>query len=334
MATAGLQPTTLSRLTAANAAAYLVARGLLPWDVSPDVEELSGGVSGTVLSVRAPGVALVVKQALPELRVAGRWRAPARRTDTEAAALRLAERLVPGRFAPVVESDPRHHVVVLQHAPVAWRNWQSELLDGRMHAAFGAWAGDTLGRLHAATTGDPAVAAAFGDYEALDLLRLQPFHGAASRRLPHLAAPLAELARELRETRLCLVHGDYAPKNILVGRERAWVIDAEVAHYGHPVFDLAFFLAFLMLNAVQMPATAGACGEIAGSFLRAYEARAAALPMAAIGAHTGAMLLARTDGLSPAAFLDPAAVIRARNLGERFLLAPPADLPTALAGGA
>ena len=33
------------------------------------VEELAGGVSGTVLAVRGPGIALVVKQALPKLKV-------------------------------------------------------------------------------------------------------------------------------------------------------------------------------------------------------------------------------------------------------------------------
>ena len=52
--------------------------------------------------------------------------------------------------APVVDSDESEHVLVLQHAPPGWRNWQAELLDGRPHAASGAWAGDTLGRLHAA----------------------------------------------------------------------------------------------------------------------------------------------------------------------------------------
>ena len=51
----------------------------------------------------------------------------------------------------------------MQHAPAGWRNWQAELLDGRPHAAAGTWAGDTLGRLHAATAGDAEIEQAFGD---------------------------------------------------------------------------------------------------------------------------------------------------------------------------
>ena len=105
------------RLEAGTVTDYLVARGLVPRALELTVEELAGGVSGTVLAVRGPGVALVVKQALPRLRVAEEWIAPARRTDTEAAALRLAARLIPGRVAPVVDSDESEHVLVLQHAP-------------------------------------------------------------------------------------------------------------------------------------------------------------------------------------------------------------------------
>jgi 5-methylthioribose kinase len=327
------------RLAPGTVGAYLAGRGVVPAGSALGVEELAGGVSGTVLAVRGPGVALVVKQALPRLRVADEWLAPARRTDTEAAALRLAAGIVPGCVPRVVDADPEHHVVVLEHAPAGWRNWQAELLAGRPHAAAGGWAGDVLGRLHAATAGDPAVAQAFADYEAFALLRLEPYHGAVAERLPRLAAAIAPLVEELRTARTCLVHGDYAPKNILLGEGGAWILDAEVAHVGHPVFDLAFFLAFPLLTAFELPALATACGALADGFLAAYGERAPALAPATaqLAAHTGAMLLARTDGRSPAAFLSPGAREQARALGERLLVAPPRDacwLADALASGA
>ena len=182
-------------LAAGTVVDYLVARGLVPGDAELTVQELAGGVSGTVLAVRGPGIALVVKQALPRLRVAEEWLAPARRTDTEAAALRLAARLVPGRVPPVVDSDDAEHVLVLQHAPAGWRNWQSELLAGRPHAASGRWAGETLGRLHAATADDADVAQAFADYEAFAQLRLDPYHGVVMERLPRARSGTAAADR-------------------------------------------------------------------------------------------------------------------------------------------
>jgi aminoglycoside phosphotransferase (APT) family kinase protein len=148
------------------------------------------------------------------------------------------------------------------------------------------------------------------------------------QRLPHLAAALEPLVGELRDARMCLVHGDYAPKNILLGRDGAWLLDAEVAHYGHPVFDLAFFLAFPLLSALQRRELAPACAALVEGFTTAYRRSASALvpPAATVSAHTGAMLLARTDGRSPATFLAPRALKRARALGERLLLDPAPDL--------
>lgn len=40
----------------------------------------------------------------------------------------------------------------------------------------------------------------------------------------------------MTSTKSCLVHGDYSPKNILVGATGVWVVDFEVAHFGDPVF--------------------------------------------------------------------------------------------------
>jgi 5-methylthioribose kinase len=321
------------RLDAGNVADYLVARKIVPKGAELSVENLGGGVSGTVLAIRGPGVALVVKQALPRLLVADEWLAPARRTDTEAAALRLAARLIPGHVPPVVDSDGERHVLVMQHAPAGWRNWQAEMLAGRVHADNGTWAGDTLARLHTATAGDAEVAAAFGDYEAFAQLRLEPYYGTVMARIPQLAAELEPLVAELREARVCLVHGDYAPKNMLLGRDGSWLLDAEVAHVGHPVFDLAFFLAFPLLTAVQKPALAEACSRLAERFTTAYARRAGALatPALAVSTHTGAMVLARTDGRSPATFLSAAATRRARVLGKRLLQDPASDLAAVVA---
>jgi 5-methylthioribose kinase len=320
-------------LDAGNVTAYLVARGVVPATAELTVEELGGGVSGTVLAVRGRGIALVVKQALPRLKVADEWFAPARRTDTEAAALRLAARLVPGHVPPVVDSDAGEHALVLQHAPPGWRNWQAELLAGRPHVDAGTWAGETLGRLHAATAGDAGVAAAFADHEAFRQLRLDPYYGTVMERLPQLAAALEPLVEQLRSARICLVHGDYAPKNMLLGRDGAWLLDAEVAHVGDPVFDLAFFLAFPLLTAIQKPELAESCSRLVAAFSAAYARRAGAIqpPAHSVAVHTGAMLLARTDGRSPASFLSSSAVRRARALGKRLLLDPTPDIAEVVA---
>ncbi len=314
-------------LTAANAAAYLAYRGLVPLDPAILAEELPGGVSAAVVAVRHPpsGLAVVVKQALPQLRVADEWLATQRRTETEVAAMRLCGELTPGSVPRVLDADPGHHVMVMELLPADTRNWQAEIAEGRAHADAGRWAGSTLGRWHAATAGSADVASAFDDFEAFEQLRLRPFLETAMERRPELAAEIAPRLAELRAERRCLVHGDYAKKNMLVGPSGRFVLDFEVAHYGNPVFDLGFFLSFVVLSAVRWGALTEELRQLGDGFLSAYQAAAGAGfagDPAAVTAHTACLILARTDGKSPAQFFDPPSRERAREVGIELLRRP------------
>ena len=303
---------------------YLVGRGILPPETSATVEELTGGVSAAVLAVRGPTPALVVKQALLRLKVEDDWTVKQERTDIEARALRLCARLTPGRVPDVIDSDPSAHVVVMELLPDDAPNWQSEVTAGRAHVDAGPWAGETLGLWHARTAGDPAVAAAFDDFESFEELRLSPFHETVIERLPEAADDVAPLLEQLRERR-CLVNGDFAMKNTLVGRNRNWVVDFEVAHYGNPVFDLGFFLSFAVLSAVQWPALGTELNALADGFVRGYANAAGdrfAGDDADVTAHTGCLVLARTDGKSPAQFLDERSRRQARAVGLALLRTP------------
>ena len=128
-----------------------------------------------VLAVRGAGVALVVKQALPRLRVAEEWHAPARRTEPRPRRC-VAARLDPGP-GPTRGRQRRERArrrAAARAARVA--QLAGRAARGARACRLGAWAGDTLGRLHAATAGDRG-RAAFGDHEAFELLRLDPYHG-------------------------------------------------------------------------------------------------------------------------------------------------------------
>ncbi len=304
---------------------YLIGRGILPPDAQATVAELPGGVSATVLAVRTPTLAVVAKQALLRLKVEDEWTVKQDRTDTETRAMRLCAELTPGRVPEVIDDDPAAHVVVMELLPDDALNWQSEVAAGRAHVEVGPWAGETLGLWHAATAGDPAVAAGFDDFEAFEELRLRPFYETLIERLPEAADDVTPLLEQLRERRRCLVNGDFAMKNTLVGPSRSWVLDFEVAHYGNPIFDLGFFLSFVVLSAIQWPALASEMWALADGFLRGYTAAAGdgfAGDDADVTAHTGCLVLARTDGKSPAQFLDASARLQARAVGLALVRTP------------
>jgi len=322
--TTGLPVGEAFELTARNVIPYLVRRGVIPDGVRADVEELTGGISATVLAVRTPAAAVVAKQALLRLRVEDDWWAKRERTELEAAAMRLCDRLTPGRVPRVLDNDPSAHVVVMELLPDDALNWQSEVAAGRAHVDVGPWAGETLGLWHARTAGDPEVAAAFDDFESFEQQRLSPFYETVVERLPEAADDVTTRLEELRARR-CFVDGDFAMKNTLVGRDRNWVLDFEVAHYGNPVFDLGFFLSFVVLSAVRWPALGMELRALADGFVRGYAAAAGeefAGDGAYVTAHTGCLVLARTDGKSPARFLDGRAREQARAVGLALLRTP------------
>src|SRR3546814_1546265 len=104
--------------------------------------------------------------------------------------------------------------------PSAHRLWKSELAAGVADPAV-AWAvGDRLGRIHAGTAAQPALAADFGTDAIFHAIRLEPYLEAAARAHPDRADALQALVVRTAATRLCLVHGDVSPKNIQIGPDR------------------------------------------------------------------------------------------------------------------
>jgi phosphotransferase family enzyme len=317
-------------LNVESAPVWLARHGLNPTNAPLVATELGGGVSATVIAVKGAGVSVLLKQALSRLRVADRWEASLDRTETEVAALQLLGELTPGVVPRVLAHDARDHVVAMELLPPEARNWQTEIGEGRVRPELGRWAGATLGTWHASTSGRPAIAERFDRFDAFEELRLSPFHETVMRRRPELAAAVGSCAEELRSIRRCLVDGDYAPKNMLVAPDgRSWIFDLEVAHIGNPVFDLAFFLSFVLLSAIRWTALAEQLRDLADGFLAGYAAAAGdglVSDAASITAHTACLMLARTDGVSLAAFLDDLARDRVRTVATGLLTRPEEEL--------
>src|SRR5207249_384743 len=130
-------------------------------------------------------------------------------------------------------------------------------------------------------------------------------------------------------TKLCLVHGDVSPKNILVGPRGPVFLDAECAWYGDPAFDLAFCLNHLLLKCLWVPQAKSAflncLAALRGGYLermsyedpKSLEARTAAL--------LPALLLARVDGKSPVEYLTDGKDL-VRRVARALLAQPPATL--------
>ena len=316
---------------------WVVDRRLLGTD-GVRVIPLDGGVSCEVFSVEDRHGSLIVKHAEPRLRVAADWRADPRRVVHEGEVIKVLARLTPEAVPTLLAIDREHHVIAITKAPHSWVTWKQELAAGRADVGVARTLGRTLGTWHRTTWGREEFAK-LDDYPLFEALRLEPYFGHVQTHQPHHQAPLAEVVARLRDRRLCLVHGDFSPKNVLVGEDGTWVLDFEVAHVGDPQFDLAFMLTHLTLKSINRPEFSAAYWACAAAFLKAYTTVAPDAGEVAgpeLLRLLGALLLARVHGKSPVTYLDAAGRSRTTQLAESLLydkLEDLGDLWTQLEGG-
>jgi aminoglycoside phosphotransferase (APT) family kinase protein len=302
--------------------------GLVSAHKSARLTALEGGVSSAIFRADLPSGVVCVKRALSRLRVAADWRAPVERNRYEAAWMRVAGAIVPGAVPALLGEDPgRGAFAMTWLAPDRYPVWKLLLRDGQVSATTAQAVGDALGRIHAATADRPEVAAQFATDAIFEAIRIEPYLLATARAHPDLAPTLERLAGVTRATRRVLVHGDFSPKNLLIGPRGPVIVDAECAWFGEPAFDLAFVLNHLLLKRIWRPAHATAYAEAFAALRAQYLSHVAWEPPAALDARAAALLpvllLARVDGKSPVEYLTADADRETVRAFARALLRAP-----------
>ncbi|HEV8072058.1 MAG TPA: phosphotransferase [Planctomycetaceae bacterium] len=314
--------------------AYLRGRGLIGSNENCRIEALSGGVSNVVLRVEPQGrAAFVVKQSRERLQTDAPWFSRLDRIFRETAVMAVARPLLPeGAIPRILDEDRENYAYAMGAVDANHVVWKRELLAGRVREEIAIRLADYLSAIHARTQANPAVAQAFDDREVFVQLRVDPFYRHVARVHADLSGVIDGLIDEMWQSRLCLVDGDFSPKNVLIvdcprsdgsptsivppSQPRVTLVDFETGHYGDPAFDLGFFLSHLLLKAVRTGAESPRFLHLATMFWDRYrEGIAQNVPRTALQtpdlerrtvAHLAACALARVDGTSPVDYLTEA----------------------------
>ena len=282
------------------------------------LKPLAGGVSSDIYRAELPSGVVCVKRALPRLKVAAEWNVPVERNRYEVEWMRVVAEVVPHAVPRLLGEDRDLSAFAMAWLPSeSYPVWKALLAEGAGTRVMARHVGDVLGRIHAATADRPDLAARFPTDALFHALRLDPYLVTAGRLNPEHAARLDDLVAITARTKRVLVHGDFSPKNILIGPDGPVILDAECAWYGDPAFDLAFVLNHLLLKSAWRPQRREQYAAMAGDLVAAYRKHATWEPWGTLDARAAALLpgllLARIDGKSPVEYLtseDAKAAVR------------------------
>ena len=301
---------------------YLRSRKIFSAGAKVDVEVLRGGVSNVVLAVSGEGKKLVLKQALPELKVASKWSVEQRRALVEARAIEVFHELTPLHVPKLYDVDPDRFALLIERAPHDTTNWKEDLLTGDIHIEVAQNLGQILGLWHKSTSQNMEILAEFVEDSLFEQLRINPFYRSLATKHVELAARINSLITELEGDKSAVVHGDFSPKNILVEDSRtAIVLDFEVVHTGNPVFDLGFILGHLICKQEFFTdsQSKNSLAQCAMEFISHYEKALGSKVAQTLTWHAATIALARVDGVSLVHYLNTQAQESLRDRAIDYL---------------
>ena len=310
-------------LNESTVVAYLTKRGIISG--SAEVEELTGGVSNVVLGIKSGAKDLVLKQALPQLKVAAVWKADQRRAIVEANGMKLLHSITPENVPDLIDLDPEEFTWTMDRLPRECTVWKTDLLEGVIKPSVGKDLGRILATWHNFGANSKESLDAYMEDSLFDQLRVTPFYRAVAKVNPALDNRIQELITEITTIKITLVHGDFSPKNIMItGTDKPIVLDFEVMHTGNPVFDLGFVSAHLLCKYLRTedPSQKSLLRETAIAFINSYD-QTCNIPVAtSLPHHVAVIALARVEGVSPVNYLDEAAKARVQSVTKAAIANP------------
>lgn len=287
----------------------LVRMDLMQEGLEPSLQMLTGGVSSDIMRIDLPAGPICVKRALPQLRVASKWRAPIERNTFEVEWIHTVAGFAPSAVPKILGVDRQAGLFAMGYfEPQIYPVWKQQLRDGVINPDTAQAVATRIVQIHSGTADNAELAVRFATDHIFHPIRLEPYLLATAEVHQDCALILRDIAQVTATTKRALVHGDVSPKNILVGPHGPVLLDAECAWYGDPAFDVAFCLNHLLLKCMWQPQWSRHYLVCFDRFVVAYlagvnweapehfEARACLL--------LPGLLLGRIDGKSPVEYIS------------------------------
>lgn len=278
-------------------------------DSEPRFKPLKGGVSSDIFLVKDGDQRFVVKQALPKLNVNDDWFADTSRNQNEQKFLRFLGKIKPDAVPNLIYSNEEYSFFVMEYLKDdEFKNWKNELLKGHFDEQTAKRSAELLAEIHLESWGDETLKKRFNKADNFYSLRTEPYLVTTGARHSDLKEIFYKEVERLKSHRETLVHGDFSPKNLMINEDRIVLLDHEVAWFGDPAFDLAFFLNHLYLKMLVHYKKTGQIQDLTNIIWTTYFRKPGNEKMQQMEKRVIRLLLmlmlARIDGKSPVEYLE------------------------------
>ncbi len=292
---------------------------------------LTDGVSSEIYRVDDGPDTFVVKRALAQLRVKDEWLADVGRNRYEQLYIAYVARILPRAVPALRLGSVDRGYFAMEFLGSEFSSWKQQMLRGQIQPEAALRAASILGAIHAHSAADSEAERTFDTTANFIQLRIDPYLVTTGKRHPDLQPLFDAEATRLAATRLCLVHGDFSPKNLMVSPARMVLLDCEVAWYGDPAFDLAFLLTHFLLKALYHAQQQLNFEPMCAAFWQRYVDLAGhAIDTVALEPRVARLLamllLARIDGKSPIEYLSEDQRVWVRNFARKTIQNGPSNL--------
>lgn len=284
---------------------------------------LKGGVSSDIFLVSDGKNSVVVKQALPKLNVEDDWYADISRNENEQNFLLFLNKIKPDATPKLLYSNSEYSFFVMEFLDKDYINWKKQMLNGVFDPQIAKKSAILLATIHQESWKNEDLKKEFNKPDNFYELRTEPYLVTTGKRHPELKDLFFDEVERLKNHQEAIVHGDFSPKNIMVKNDRVVLLDHEVAWFGDPAFDLAFFLNHLYLKMLYHFKKTGDIqdltkitwttyfDQIGEAILQQMEERTIRLLLM--------MMLARIDGKSPVEYFETDQQEFVRSFVKKFL---------------
>ena len=271
--------------------------------------KLAGGVSSEVYHVKTDKNDYCIKRSLKKLLVKKEWIVDTNRIKFEYYWLNHCRKILNKNIPKTYEFNNKKKYIVMEYLNNSKYKTLKELYFKKIiNQNTTRLISKHLFKIHSKSNNYKTKKLFQGNSNNFNDLRLDPYFNEVGRVYPKYKKYIKILNKDYLINSKTLVHGDFSPKNILIGKNKIVYLDAECCNFGDPVFDLVFFSNHLLIKSIFIKDKSK---EFIKSYITFYKeylknfnAKNYKLYINRIIKMTPIMMLARIDGKSPVEYIN------------------------------